>query len=664
MKLRFTDSASDMRRLLTWLFFMGAPALAEGEVHCGCSLHYPGQYTYENPLNERWLSAYDVKSYDLSLAVSNRNTRIDGSAAILVKALREMDTLVLELQEALEVSGVVISDGMGKQAPADLNRAGFERKGDAIYIALDRARNSGELVQVIIDYGGDAGQNRGFFAGITSGTDHDYGFDVTYTLSEPLNAKDWFPVKQVLEDKIDSVTFRLRCDRELLAGSNGLLVDVKEEGDEHILTWKTGYPMAYYLISFAVADYRDFSFYAPLSSEGDSVLVQNFIYNEDQVFSEWEEEIRMTGPMIGTYSRLLGDYPFSKEKYGHCMAPMGGGMEHQTMTTLQDFSFYLVAHELAHQWFGDHITCGNWQDIWINEGFASYFEYVMAQQLRGEETAGAWMDNAMSIALRETDGSVYVPEEQVEDTYRLFDYGLSYKKGAILLHMIRFILDDDSLFFGLIKEYLAQFGNGVATGEDFRGILESESGIDFSCFFDQWYYGEGFPRFTLYWGQQGDTLRIQSEQATSSPAVTPLFQVPFDLEIRMSGGMSDRIRLEQQTVLQEYAIAVEGVVEDLIFDPGNHLLKTVSVIHQLPAERAFRIGPNPVSGELHILFPNINTIEEIRLTSMSGREVMKWSDAGNPVTMDLSFLADGPYLLELSCSSGTYLERIVKISKK
>ena len=652
MRLPSTGLENRMRRLLFTLLFVSAWGALTGQVHHSCPLHDHGLFAYQNPLYEKWLSAYDVKGYDLYLSVSNRDTRISGSAAILVEAVRELDTLVLELQDVMTVSQVYLGTGT----------LTFEQKDDAVYIALDRIREKGELFQVRIMYGGDAGQNRGFFAGITSDTDTDYGFDVTYTLSEPHNAKDWFPVKQVLEDKIDSVTFRIRCDRELLAGSNGVLTSVEEDGEEHIFTWQTTYPMAYYLLSLAVADYRDFSFYAPLSNEGDSVLVQNFIYDSDQVFDDWEEQIRMTGPMITAFSRLLVDYPFAKEKYGHSMAPMGGGMEHQTMTTLQDFNFYLVAHELAHQWFGDYITCGNWQDIWINEGFASYFEYVAAQELLGQGAADAWMNNAMAVALRETEGSVYVPEERVGDTYRLFDYGLSYKKGSILLHMIRFILDDDQMFFSVLHTYLDQHGNGFATGEDFQGILESESGMDFSCFFDQWYYGEGFPRFKLYWEQQGDTLKIESEQSASALSVTPLFQVLFELEIRMEGGASQQIRLMQNSNLEEYAIAVEGLVENVIFDPDNHLLETSSVIQELPSRRAFRYGPNPVTGELFIQFPNTDRIEKVRITSMSGHEVLIRSDMDNPTTMDLSTLADGPYLLELSNNQGTYLERIVKIS--
>ncbi len=392
------------------------------------------------------------------------------------------------------------------------------------------------------------------------------------------------------------------------------------------------------------------------------MLVQNFIYDDDQVYSDWKEQIIETGPMITAFSEKLIDYPFANEKYGHCMAPMGGGMEHQTMTTLYNFSFFLVAHELAHQWFGDHVTCGNWQDIWINEGFASYMEYVAAQELLGQESADSWMNTAMSVAIRETSGSVYVPEDRVEDTYRLFDHSLTYKKGAILLHMIRFILDDDDMFFGALRSYLAQYGNSLATGEDFRAVLEAESSMDFSCFFDQWYYGEGFPRFNLYWEQQGDSLRIQSEQTTSAPSVTPLFQLPFELEVILQGGERETFRLEQTASIQEFSIAVDGVVEGVSFDPENWLLKTATVIHQQTEPIAYRIGPNPVTGELLIQISNSGNIEEIRITSFSGQEVFSRTDAGNPVTMDLSFLSDGPYVLEFSNHSGTFKERIVKVT--
>jgi aminopeptidase N len=515
-----------MRGSLGIILIIAILSQAEAQVYHSCPHHGNGMAVYENPLNEKWLSAYDVKHYKLFLEVTNKSTDISGVARIAVEATRAFDTIVFELHDALDISQVYVNEDV--QDTEFGIPLGFDHRDDAIYITLNREYEAGELFAISIAYGGEADQNRGFFAGITQKRDSDYGFDVTYTLSEPHNAKDWFPVKQVLEDQIDSVWFRLQCNENLMVASNGTLVEIEEgDGNTHVFNWVSGYPMAYYLLSFAVADYRDFSFNAALTEAGDSVLVQNYIYDADEVMDDWKDEILETGPMITSFSTLLRDYPFAGEKYGHAMAPLGGGMEHQTMTTIHDFGFYLVAHELAHQWFGDHITCGNWQDIWINEGFASYLEYIAAQELRDQEAADGWMANAMSIALGETEGSVYVPAGEVDNTYRLFDYGLTYKKGAILLHMIRYHLNNDELFFAVLRSYLDQYGRGLATGDDFRGILESESQMDFSCFFEQWYYGEGYPRFNVHWSQRSDSLIVRSEQSTTAPAVTPFFNTPF-----------------------------------------------------------------------------------------------------------------------------------------
>jgi aminopeptidase N len=644
------------------LVLITLPLRLSGQISSSCPVVMTDD-NFENPLNEKWLSAYDVRHYELDLSVDNTSTVIDGSATILVRATRRLDTLVLELQDALEVSRVLFSEELTGEDLTFSTELSFEHRDQVLYIALDRAREMGELFRIKVYYGGEAGQNRGFFAGINSATDYNYGFDVTYTLSEPHNARDWFPAKQVLSDKIDSVTFRIHCSTDLLAGSNGVLTEVKEKGDSsHILTWKTRYPVAYYLISFAVADYQDYSFQAPLSRGSDSVLVQNFIYDDPDVLEDWGEQIRATASMITSFSELFGDYPFSEEKYGHSMAPMGGGMEHQTMTTLHDFSFSLVAHELAHQWFGDYVTCGNWQDIWINEGFASYCEYIAAQELLGQYAADVWMQNAVSVAMNERDGSVYVPEDQVGDDYRLFDYGLSYKKGATLLHMIRFILDDDPLFFRVLRTYLETYGKGLATGEDFRTVLEEVSGMDFSCFFAQWYYGEGFPSFRINWVQSGDTLRILSEQSTSAPESTPLFQVPFELEIRFADQPPERIRLQQEENSQQFSIPVEGLVEEVIFDPDGFLLASSSVIQSWPNGTVLRFGPNPVTGEIFIQVPNSDRIEELKITSITGKEVMFMTDLENPVTMDLTDLADGSYFIELSSALGTFQEQIVKVN--
>ena len=338
-------------------------------------------------------------------------------------------------------------------------------------------------------------------------------------------------------------------------------------------------------------------------------------------------------------------------------------MEHQTMTTIANFNFYLVAHELAHQWFGDHITCGNWQDIWINEGFASYFEYIAAQEIYGQDFADNWMDQAMSIALGETRGSVFVPEEYAENAYRVFDKGLSYKKGAILLHMIRYIVDDDEVFFRILGTYLKEYAGTVAIAEDFRAVLERESAKDFGIFFEQWYYGEGFPRFSLHWEQMGDSLLITSEQGTSAPDITPLFQVPFELEVLLVGGEKRRIKLEQVSAEEHFSIYLpKERVETIIFDPDNWLLNESEIMQLQSYESPFRYGPNPVTDELFVQSVNSDRIQLIRITNLAGSQLLQLEDLDNPVLLDLSAFANGTYLLEMDSDRGSHIERIIKVS--
>src|SRR5690606_17382451 len=151
------------------------------------------------------------------------------------------------------------------------------------------------------------------------------------------------------------------------------------------------YPIDYYLISASVANYTEYSYYAHFTGSNDSMLVQNYVYSNPQTLPFYKDQIDSVGLMIDYLSQLFGRYPFWKEKYGHCMVPIGGGMEHQTMTSLGDFPTTLTVHELGHQWFGDHVTCGSWQDIWLNEGFASYVEYLFAEHFWQPADAFAYM---------------------------------------------------------------------------------------------------------------------------------------------------------------------------------------------------------------------------------------------------------------------------------
>ena len=201
---------------------------------------------------------------------------------------------------------------------------------------------------------------------------------------------------------------------------------------------------------------------------------------------------------------------------------------------IHGLGFLLVAHEMAHQWFGDYVTCATWQDIWINEGFASYVEYLALEHLKSRQEADDWMENAHAEALKEPDGSVYVPFDEVDNVWRIFSGRLSYKKGASLLHMIRYELDDDTLFYAVLREYLQEYGDSTATGRDFEQVLERVSGKDFTWFFNQWYYGAGYPLFDISWWERNDTLYIHSEETPSGSM--PFFRTHIDFLLHGEDG--------------------------------------------------------------------------------------------------------------------------------
>lgn len=600
------------------------------------------------------LQDYDLKYYHLDLEADNTSTFITGSTEIgAVSNVASLGSFVVELINDLTVDSVLTGSTL----------LSFSHSNDIVIVNMGSAVPAGEFFRVKIFYHGTVPQE-GFFSGMTSDIDIDWGNSVTWTLSEPFNAKDWFPCKQDLQDKADSVMIDITVPDSLMAGSNGKLINTMPvEGGKTRYEWRSYYPTDYYLISITVADYQDYSIYAHPAGLDDSILIQNFIYNNSAYLEQNRELIDETATMIELFSDLYSMYPFANEKYGHCVAPMGGAMEHQTMTTIDNFSFYLVAHELGHQWFGDNVTCATWQDIWINEGFASYTEYLAYQNLLSQAYAGVWMDSAHDWAMGLPDGSVYIPFDEVSDVSRIFSNALSYKKGAAIIHMIRFELENDSLFFTTLREFQKEFTDSVATGDDFRGVLENISGRDFSWFFDQWYYGSGFPRFGIEWSRDGDTVSIRSTITTSS-VNTPSFKTSVEFRLNYLGG-DTTIRVFQDQSIQIFNMYVPYDITSLEVDPDNWILNQVSSISYISEykefkERNIRVFPNPFSTSLNVIFPDRSGLKEISLLDLSGKEFIKIITEQNELIIDGSHLPPGLYFLRIREDDKSYVKKIVK----
>ena len=194
---------------------------------------------------------------------------------------------------------------------------------------------------------------------------------------------------------------------------------------------------------------------------------------------------------IKYYSNIFGPYPFIKEKYGQVQFGWGGGMEHQTSTFIVTPNETLMAHELAHQWFGDKITCASWQDVWLNEGFATYLTSMDAEVLFPQLTLLLRKQEIEKIT-SVPGGSVFV--DDTSNVNRIFDSRLTYIKGSHLLYMLRWILGD-SLFFRGMRSYLndPSISYGFATTKDLQKNLEKVSGGNLDYFFKEWFYGQGYP---------------------------------------------------------------------------------------------------------------------------------------------------------------------------
>lgn len=600
---------------------------------------------------------YDVKFYHLSISMSNTTTFL--SASVKCRALVKntaMDTFWLELNDGMTIDSITINN----------TTHNFTRVGTMVIVPLLNQMAAGSVIESVISYSGNPANSGNFFNGYSNAQSQTWGVKATWTLSEPFGAPDWFACKQDLRDKIDSVWIDGTCALPNKVGSNGMLVGVDTVGNNATFHWRHTYPIDFYLIAVACAPYIEYKNYAYIPGNTDSLLIQNWVYDAVNsggvpTLQFFLPTINQTASMITVFSNKFGKYPFHKEKYGHMMAPLGGGMEHQTMTTLGSFSRDLVSHELGHQWFGDYVTCATWSDIWLNEGITSYTEYVFNESLNAA-TAATWLSNTQNSALNSTSGSVYVPAGSSSN--RLFNSSLTYKKGASVTHMLRYVLGD-SVFFVALKSYLQTYGFSTATTDQFRAHLELVSGKNLVPFFNQWIYGEGFPTYQLTWNQSGPYLFVKINHTTSAPTKTPTFtSVNLPIQISQSGvGVSE---ISVPTNGQVYSFYAPGNIINFSADPKKWILNgginstrdnLFGVgINQI-SSADFNIYPNPVKDVL-----NINTshlIKNVTIYDITGKAVQNLSRIQNN-QISTESLSVGIYILKIETDLGSIFQKLIK----
>lgn len=583
---------------------------------------------------------YDIKHVKLDLKLNNISVNISGAVTTTATVVApSMNVYVFELNDQYIIDSVLINN----QSMA------ISSNGDVHTVTLTSPLSQNATFTAQVFYHGAINSGTAFYStGIRNQASPTWGNLVTYTMSEPYDSKDWWPVKQSLTDKIDSADIWLTVPANLKAGSNGLLKGISiMPGNQWRYEWKTNYPTAYYLISASVAAYVDYSYYVHFPGSTDSMLVQNYVYNNAQTLPFFKSEIDSVGLMIEYLSDLFGRYPFWQEKYGHCMAPLNGGMEHQTMTTLGHFGTTLTVHELGHQWFGDNVTCGSWHDVWLNEGLASYIEYLFVEHFWTPSDAFTYMFDKHNNVLAYDTSSVYVPD--TTNTSRIFDGRFTYDKGGAIVHTLRFALGNDSLFFQSLKNYQTQFAHSHAVTSDFQNVVEQTSGLNLDTFFNQWIYGKGHPVFSATWNQTGNWVSVKLNQTTTDPSV-PFFHTPVELQLLSSAG-DTIVKVYNNLPSQTFSFYWEKPMATVFIDPNNWLLNEFGNIVKDPtlnvshiATEEFRIYPNPTRNVWHLT--NLNEESKLTLQDMKGRIIWTGS-AANDIDIPAQGLASGVYLLQV-----------------
>lgn len=591
------------------------------------------------------MNKYDIHFYHLRVKLDTLSTYIEGHVSIHAIATAQLDTFSFELDpvftiDSLKINGQLIT-----------NITNNDVEWDAI---LPSPVSAGSQIVAHFYYKGTA--RRGLF----NQASPTWGTKVTYSLTEPYDALGWFPCKQELPDKADSVQVEITVPLGTLAGSNGLLIRVDTVGNQHTFVWKSTYPIAYYLISVSVAKYIEYGFDIDLGN-GITVPFINYIYSPTAL-AAFKEEIDTTAALMRIFSNLFGTYPFYEEKYGHCMAPFGGGMEHQTMTTQGFFFMTLTAHELMHQWFGNNVTCKRWNDIWLNEGFASYGEYVALENLAGSEAARSRMTFWHQSIMSRPDGSVYVPDQSIGDESRIFDSRLSYRKGAAVIHTLRYLLGD-SVFFNVLREYHDSFRFSTVTTEEFRQFVESRTGADLTNFFDEWIYGEGYPIYDVKWNWQNDSLYISIIQSTAHPSV-PLFTTPVPIRVFHGITYTDlKIPMNNFAVLKRFYFPDK--VDSVKLDPLQWVINKDSVAYDSTlvfvsaeiVQKPLWVFPDPARNIIHVWtrFPGT-----LLISSIDGRTITIERIKPGHKAYSLTKLHNGIYVATIITEYGTFADKFVK----
>ncbi len=588
---------------------------------------------------------YRVSHYLIELDIDPAVKFLEGKVSPTFTALEDMDEVVFDFSDNMDIDIIIEGDQV----------LSYEQSGYELRIKFHETKNAGEHITVSISYSGVPDWS-GFG---TFEQSHHSGVPIIWTLSEPYGAMEWWPCKQDLKDKADSVDIKITAPEAYSSVANGVVVGKHTENGHTTTHWKHKYPIPAYLVGVAVTNYVEYT-----HDYDDGVVsfpIINYVYPEDSVRAS--NLTQVTVPIMEIFSTLFEPYPYHTEKYGHCQFGWGGGMEHTTISFMGGFSRNLIAHELAHQWFGNKVTCASWQDIWLNEGFAGYLTGLVYEHLDGENGFKGWRVNEIHSITREQGGSVYVPASDTLDVARVFLSRTTYSKGSMVLHMLRKRIGDEA-FFDALRNYLSdpELAYAAAYTADLRRHLEATSGQNLEKFFNDWIYGQGFPRYQVEWNQDiEDVINLTFNQTQSHHSVDY-----FDLHVKVRFiGVNGEIAEEtfyNSVNGEQFNYNISFPVETIIIDPEDDLITGTNqvIVSSSDPKLTEMVDLYPIPAREYV---RVNGLTEglswkYKIIDINGQVVEKNELRSN--VLSLENLSQGIYFIHFSSSQGEVIKKLVK----
>jgi aminopeptidase N len=604
---------------------------------------------------------YDLTYQKLEFTVNPAVFSISGKVTHTFTALSDMTTVTFDLYKKPTPAFTITSVKMnGSNLTFSYNPT------HELVITLPTTLTTGNAATVEIVYNGvpiNSGSQQGFYTGTHAGT------PVLWTLSEPFGARSWWPCKNDLNDKVASTDIYITAPIAYKSVANGLEIDRIENGANATTHFFHNYPISAYLIAIAVTNYQTFSQTGGTVATG-TFPITNYLYPEEfnavTTGTTTPNALLSTPSIINFYETVIGPYPFRNEKYGHARANLNGGMEHSTVSFMNSWGRGLIAHEMAHQWFGDKITCGTWKDIWLNESITEYMSGCYVEFIDPNPSAFVnWKGSRINAGLSYagTDNNLYLTDAQAMNVNRIFDQPITYYKGALVTNMLRFKMGSAN-FFQALRNYLSDlnFAYKYATTNDMRLKLEEVNGTGSLVeFFNDWVYGLGHPTYTINaQNTPSGQVKFTVNQTQSDPSVS-YFEMPIPVRVLGSGGQQQDFILNNTFDGQDFFQNVPFQVTSVVFDPNKEIFSENNSAVLASSNFDFlsnsiSVSPNPASNQIDIKIPSSVGLKSVSVYNSIGQKVLE----SNSGTLFVTSLSSGIYALSIETSEGTFHKKFIK----